>query len=88
MNNKIIVKAEDYFKKYGVWSLLFSWLPIIGDPLTLVAGYLKVPFWIFMLVFWEKQRDIFLLVNFFLVPRTRERSIFSAYFLMTYCRCF
>ena len=66
MNNKIIVKAEDYFKKYGVWSLLFSWLPIIGDPLTLVAGYLKVPFWIFcVLVFLGKAARYLFIVQFF-----------------------
>lgn len=28
--------------RYGVWSLLLSWLPIIGDPLTVVAGALRV----------------------------------------------
>ena len=66
MNNKIIIKAEDHFKKYGVWSLLFSWLPIIGDPLTLVAGYLKVPFWIFcVLVFLGKAARYFFIVQFF-----------------------
>ena len=33
-------KSEDIFKKYGGYALLLSWLPIIGDPLTLVAGVL------------------------------------------------
>ncbi len=37
-------KAEILFKKYGSWSLLFSWLPIIGDPLCLVGGVFKIPF--------------------------------------------
>jgi membrane protein YqaA with SNARE-associated domain len=32
----------DAYKKFGVWSLLFAWLPVIGDPLTLVAGALRV----------------------------------------------
>jgi len=37
-----IERATLYFDKYGKWSLLFSWLPIIGDPLTLIAGVLRV----------------------------------------------
>lgn len=36
-------KAERLFNRYGVWSLLFSWLPIIGDPIALVAGVLRTP---------------------------------------------
>tara|TARA_B100000989_G_scaffold217347_1_gene165599 strand:+ start:1130 stop:1573 length:444 start_codon:yes stop_codon:yes gene_type:complete len=66
IKKKMIVKAEDYFKKYGIWSLLFSWLPIIGDPLTLVAGYLKVPFLTFcVLVFLGKGARYFFIVQFF-----------------------
>ncbi len=37
-------KAEEKFKKYGPAILFFSWLPIIGDPLTFVAGLLKYNF--------------------------------------------
>ena len=37
-------RAEDFFERYGSWSLLLSWVPIIGDPLCLVGGILKVPF--------------------------------------------
>lgn len=35
-------KAEKLFSRYGVWSLLFSWLPVIGDPLCFVGGVLRV----------------------------------------------
>tara|TARA_Y100001960_G_scaffold322279_1_gene398480 strand:- start:375 stop:812 length:438 start_codon:yes stop_codon:yes gene_type:complete len=31
-----------WFRRYGVYTLLFSWVPIIGDPLTAIAGILKV----------------------------------------------
>ena len=41
INEKVILKSKSYFDKYGSISLLFSWLPIIGDPLTFVAGILK-----------------------------------------------
>lgn len=37
-------KAQNTFNKYGRVSLLFSWLPIVGDPLTFAAGVLNVPF--------------------------------------------
>lgn len=33
-------KSEDIFEKYGGYALLLSWVPIVGDPLTLVAGML------------------------------------------------
>ena len=39
-----IEKSSQWFGKFGKWSLLFAWVPIIGDPLTLVAGLLKVRF--------------------------------------------
>ncbi len=41
---KALQKAEHWYHKYGRWSLLLSWTPIIGDPLTLVAGFLREPF--------------------------------------------
>lgn len=40
--------AEQRFRKYGLWSLLLSWVPVIGDPLTVIAGILRVPFWTFL----------------------------------------
>jgi membrane protein YqaA with SNARE-associated domain len=36
------------FNAYGVWVLLLAWVPIVGDPLTLVAGVLRVPLWTFI----------------------------------------
>ena len=36
------LRAERFFAKYGSWSLLLSWLPVIGDPLCVVAGMMKV----------------------------------------------
>jgi len=37
-------KAEAWYRKYGRWSLLLSWAPVIGDPLTVMAGVLREPF--------------------------------------------
>ncbi len=35
--------------KYGYFALLFSWLPLIGDPLTLVSGLVRLNFFVFLL---------------------------------------
>ena len=41
-------KSQYYFNKYGLWSLLLAWVPIIGDPITLLAGVLNVRLSIFL----------------------------------------
>lgn len=47
---KHVEAASGWFRKYGTWSLLFSWLPIVGDPLTVVAGALRVRFLPFLVL--------------------------------------
>ena len=37
-------RADRFYSRYGSWSLLLSWLPVIGDPLCLIGGILKVGF--------------------------------------------
>ena len=39
-----IERSSKWFRKFGKWSLLFAWVPVLGDPLTLVAGILRVKF--------------------------------------------
>ena len=39
-----IERSSKWFSKFGKWSLLFAWVPIVGDPLTFVAGLLRVRF--------------------------------------------
>lgn len=43
-------RAQRWYRRYGRWSLLLSWAPIIGDPLTVVAGVLREPFLIFLIL--------------------------------------
>ncbi len=45
-----IDKYKGFFDKYGFWALFLSWVPIIGDPLTLIAGILKYNFKHFFLI--------------------------------------
>ncbi|MCW4150697.1 MULTISPECIES: YqaA family protein [Halomonadaceae] len=40
-----LARAERWYQRVGEASLLLSWLPIIGDPLTVVAGILRLPWW-------------------------------------------
>ena len=45
------VKFQQRYQKLGIWGLLLAWVPIIGDPITLAAGVLRVNFiWFLMLV--------------------------------------
>ncbi|AXI46176.1 hypothetical protein C1J03_09170 [Sulfitobacter sp. SK012] len=43
-------RAQNWYRRYGRWSLLGSWLPIVGDPLTVVAGLMREPFAPFVLL--------------------------------------
>ena len=45
-----IENSSKWFSKFGKWSLLFAWVPIIGDPLTLAAGLFKVKFLHFIIL--------------------------------------
>ena len=45
-----MTRASRWFQRFGVWGLLFSWMPVIGDPLTLAAGLLGVRFWCFLIL--------------------------------------
>lgn len=45
-----LARAEGWYRRYGRWSLLLAWAPIIGDPLTVVAGVLRETFLVFLLI--------------------------------------
>lgn len=49
-SSKVGKKSLDYGHKYGSYGLVLSWLPIIGDPLTLVAGVVKLNFVLFIVI--------------------------------------
>jgi membrane protein YqaA with SNARE-associated domain len=44
-HSKTHLKALDWLERIGPKACLLSWLPIVGDPLCAVAGWLKLPFW-------------------------------------------
>ena len=43
-------RAEARYRKFGRYSLLLSWVPFIGDPITVVAGMLREPLWSFLVL--------------------------------------
>lgn len=45
-----LARASRWYARYGRWSLLLSWAPVIGDPLTVAAGLLREPLWSFLLL--------------------------------------
>ena len=45
-----IERSSKWFSNFGKWSLLFAWVPIVGDPLTFVAGLLRVRFLDFIIL--------------------------------------
>ena len=47
--NAQLSRATSWYSRYGKWSLLLSWAPIIGDPLTVVAGIMREPLLRFLL---------------------------------------
>ena len=50
INKRQLEKASLWFLNYGKWSLFFSWVPFVGDPLTVVAGVLRVPIITFLII--------------------------------------
>ncbi len=45
-----IERAQGWFKRYGVWTLLLAWLPVGGDALTLIAGIMRVRLGVFLVL--------------------------------------
>lgn len=43
-------RAAAWYQRWGFWSLLAAWVPVVGDPLTLAAGVMREPFWRFALI--------------------------------------
>lgn len=50
MSDASLSRAQAWYRHYGRWSLLLSWVPLIGDPLTVAAGVLREPFQTFVLL--------------------------------------
>ena len=49
-NQNQMQRSSKWFLKYGKWSLLFAWLPVVGDPLTFIAGTMQTRFLSFLVL--------------------------------------
>lgn len=45
-----LLRAEQHYQKYGRYALLLSWMPFVGDPITVMSGILREPLWSFILL--------------------------------------
>lgn len=43
VNEAQLERAQRWYQRYGKWSLLLSWVPVVGDPMTVIAGVLREP---------------------------------------------
>jgi len=50
LQKKPLAHAYGIMQRWGKWSLLLSWLPVIGDPITYLAGALRINFYLFMVI--------------------------------------
>ena len=57
-------KILRWYQKFGQWTLLLSWLPIIGDPITVIAGIFKIPFKKFLLLVAFAKTSRYLVIAF------------------------
>jgi membrane protein YqaA with SNARE-associated domain len=46
----VMERAKRWYRRWGRWSLLLSWAPVVGDPITVAAGVLREPLPIFLLL--------------------------------------
>lgn len=58
-------KAQEWYQRRGKWTLLLSWVPIVGDPLTVIAGVLREPFPVFLLLVSVAKVTRYLALAFF-----------------------
>ena len=50
LSQRQLERSQVWYKRYGRWSLLASWVPIIGDPLTVMAGVMREPLVTFLVL--------------------------------------
>ena len=72
IDDRQLSRAGKIYEKYGVWSLLLSWLPVVGDPLCLLAGIFRVGFARFSLLVFVGKFLRYATLAFFVAQSTGE----------------
>lgn len=62
-------KAQAFYLRHGKWTLLLSWMPIIGDPLTIIAGVMRVPILTFISIVAIAKTGRYLAVAWLVQPQ-------------------
>ena len=65
MSEQEFIRAEQRFVKYGMISLCFAWVPIIGDPLTVIAGILRIRLLWFVVLVTAGKLTRYLVISYF-----------------------
>jgi len=74
-----LAKSERLFKKYGVYTLLFTWVPGIGDVITMVAGLMNLPFVVFSILVFAGKLGRYAVIAYFIAFLNQVPSLLSAY---------
>ncbi len=73
-----LAKSERLFKKYGVYTLLLSWVPGIGDVITMAAGLMNLPFVVFSVLVFAGKLGRYAVLAYFTVFLNSSLSLLSA----------
>lgn len=65
-------RSRKVYEKYGTWSLLLSWLPVVGDPLCLLAGLFRIGVGRFSLLVFVGKFSRYATLAFFTLQGTGE----------------
>jgi len=67
ISDEEFVRAEQRFVKYGLFSLFFAWVPIIGDPLTVIAGVLRIRLLWFVILVTVGKLTRYIVISYFVL---------------------
>lgn len=75
-----LARSERLFKKYGVYTLLFTWVPGIGDVITMAAGLMHLSFVVFSVLVFAGKLGRYAVIAYFVVFLNNGPSLLSAFF--------
>lgn len=79
VGDRALERAQGWYRRFGRWSLLLSWLPVVGDPLTVAAGVMRERLPVFLLLVGIAKTGRYLVLAAIVLgwPRTWATAIFS-----------
>ena len=78
-SEKKLARSERLFKKYGVYTLLFTWVPGLGDVITMVAGLMNLSFVVFSVLVFAGKLGRYAVIAYFVMFLNHSPSFISAY---------